>query len=131
MLTKPTSTSSAARAVTQPKLWGRIVSHHPGTAVPPYEATRSVISASDSGPRHRRTTPLGRLVDCAAMSVQNASWAIPHVIGVAHDRNAARLRRPDPLRRSRDLVPDRGRGRAPGRPPAAAPTRRAGRNARL
>ena len=52
--------SSAARAVTQPKLCGRIVSHHPGTGVPPYEATRSVISASDSGPAPPQDDTVGK-----------------------------------------------------------------------
>src|SRR5205085_3826329 len=56
-LTKPTTRSSASRATTQPRLWGRIRSHQPASEFPAKESTSSTISASVSGPRHRYVTP--------------------------------------------------------------------------
>src|SRR6266511_415288 len=57
-LTKPTRRPSASRAVTQPRLCGRMRSHHPTSAFPPWALTSSTISASVNGPRQRYVTPL-------------------------------------------------------------------------
>src|SRR5918999_3195454 len=56
-LTKPTRWPPASRAVTQPRLCGRIRSHQPTSAFPPWAWTSSTISASVNGPRQRYVTP--------------------------------------------------------------------------
>src|SRR5712691_12042886 len=56
-LTKPTRRPPASRAVTQPRLCGRIRSHQPASAFPPWDSTSSTISASVNGPRQRYATP--------------------------------------------------------------------------
>jgi hypothetical protein len=55
-LTKPISRPSASRAVTQPRLCGRMRSHQPACAFPPCDSTSSTISASANGPRQPNVT---------------------------------------------------------------------------
>src|SRR5437870_1097637 len=56
-LTKPTRRPPASRAVTQPRLCGRIRSHQPASSFPPKDLTSSTISASVNGPRQWYVTP--------------------------------------------------------------------------
>lgn len=86
-LTKPMRCPSASRAVTQPRLCGRIRSHQPTSALPPWASTSSTISASVNGPRQRYVTPSER--NCCrrageAKRDQSIQPLVAHLGGLPH-----------------------------------------------
>ena len=53
--TNPISVPSPFRAVTQPRLCGRIRFHHPACALPPWDCVRVTSSSSVASPRHAKS----------------------------------------------------------------------------